>query len=194
MDFTRCQRPNGTFYGTAGQCRKGVEVPPLEEAVVMGRFNLAHEGHVDLVKEALKQAKTVNLIISDSSSNLDWNFRSLMLRKTLKNEGVDVSRVKFVKGRFPGTVIEELIQTRDPKSVGFFLGKDVANRKFIDGMSKKYGIKGGFIEAKKSDNPASSTRIRGAIDSKNSELLEQLVKTPYLRRLAIIGRQMEQGE
>lgn len=25
-DFTRCQRPNGTFYGTAGKCRKGDEV------------------------------------------------------------------------------------------------------------------------------------------------------------------------
>ena len=25
-DFTRCQRPNGTYYGTAGKCRKGVEV------------------------------------------------------------------------------------------------------------------------------------------------------------------------
>ena len=25
-DFTRCERPNGTHYGTAGRCRKGVEV------------------------------------------------------------------------------------------------------------------------------------------------------------------------
>jgi hypothetical protein len=24
-DFTRCVRPNGTAYGTSGQCRKGVE-------------------------------------------------------------------------------------------------------------------------------------------------------------------------
>lgn len=26
LDFTRCQRPDGSTYGTAGQCRKGVEV------------------------------------------------------------------------------------------------------------------------------------------------------------------------
>ena len=25
LDFTRCERPNGTAYGTAGKCRKGVE-------------------------------------------------------------------------------------------------------------------------------------------------------------------------
>jgi len=24
-DFTRCMRPNGSIYGTRGQCRKGVE-------------------------------------------------------------------------------------------------------------------------------------------------------------------------
>lgn len=27
-DFTRCQRADGTYYGTAGQCRKGREVDP----------------------------------------------------------------------------------------------------------------------------------------------------------------------
>jgi tRNA A-37 threonylcarbamoyl transferase component Bud32 len=27
FDFTRCQRPDGTHYGTAGKCRKGTEAP-----------------------------------------------------------------------------------------------------------------------------------------------------------------------
>ena len=26
-DFTRCERPNGTFYGTGGTCRKGSPAP-----------------------------------------------------------------------------------------------------------------------------------------------------------------------
>lgn len=30
-DYTACQRPNGTVYGTGGKCRKGVEVDPKEE-------------------------------------------------------------------------------------------------------------------------------------------------------------------
>ena len=29
--FTACQRPNGTVYGTGGKCRKGVEVDSKEE-------------------------------------------------------------------------------------------------------------------------------------------------------------------
>ncbi len=31
-DFTRCQRPNGSHYGTGGQCRQGSQVGPKEKA------------------------------------------------------------------------------------------------------------------------------------------------------------------
>ena len=34
FDFTRCQRPDGTFYGTGGQCRKGAQVGPKEMAAL----------------------------------------------------------------------------------------------------------------------------------------------------------------
>ena len=34
LDFTRCQRPDGTFYGTSGQCRKGAQVGPKEIALL----------------------------------------------------------------------------------------------------------------------------------------------------------------
>lgn len=30
-DFTRCVRPDGTFYGTRGKCRKGSETGPAEK-------------------------------------------------------------------------------------------------------------------------------------------------------------------
>jgi hypothetical protein len=29
-DFARCQRPDGTFYGTSGQCRKGTDAGPAQ--------------------------------------------------------------------------------------------------------------------------------------------------------------------
>ena len=32
FDFARCQLPNGSFYGTSGQCRKGAPVGPKEKA------------------------------------------------------------------------------------------------------------------------------------------------------------------
>lgn len=45
-DFVRCQRPNGTFYGSpSGRCRKGREVGPKEEAP-------AERSYDDLMAEA----------------------------------------------------------------------------------------------------------------------------------------------
>ncbi len=35
-NFTRCQRPNGTFYGTRGKCRKGAEAGPKERGEFLG--------------------------------------------------------------------------------------------------------------------------------------------------------------
>lgn len=38
-DFTRCQRPNGTHYGTAGKCRSGVEAPYADwETLAKGNY------------------------------------------------------------------------------------------------------------------------------------------------------------
>jgi len=36
-DFTRCERPNGSVYGTSGQCRKGVEVPVSDRKNTLSR-------------------------------------------------------------------------------------------------------------------------------------------------------------
>lgn len=33
LDFVRCERPDGSVYGTAGTCRKGVEIERLETGV-----------------------------------------------------------------------------------------------------------------------------------------------------------------
>ena len=34
FDFVRCQRANGTYYGTSGQCRQGTQVSDAEEAQI----------------------------------------------------------------------------------------------------------------------------------------------------------------
>ena len=37
LNFQRCERPNGTFYGTGGTCRKGAPVAPNESGGLKGR-------------------------------------------------------------------------------------------------------------------------------------------------------------
>ena len=37
-DFTRCERPDGTFYGTSGRCRKGTEAGPAPKKKTQGTY------------------------------------------------------------------------------------------------------------------------------------------------------------
>ncbi len=48
LDFARCQRPDGTYYGTSGQCRKGTLTDPKEKTAPKAKS-----------KKAQKQVKTL---------------------------------------------------------------------------------------------------------------------------------------
>jgi cytidyltransferase-like protein len=208
LSFTRCERPDGTFYGTGGTCRKGTTVgdkekPPLKEAVVQGRFNLSHKGHATFIAKVLNKAEKVTVIVSSlegerpgghdgKSGNLNWNFRVLMLRRALKVKGVDINRVNFVKDSSPDEEIKRMIKRNNKSEVGVFLGKDERNGVYAKELAKKYGISGGLIEANDEEGKVSSTRIRQVIDRKDWVGLQELMeKDPYLVRLAVAGRGME---
>jgi len=51
LDFAKCQRADGTFYGTSGTCRKGVEVKMPKSP---GIGPLSHSS-IDLAKESAKE-------------------------------------------------------------------------------------------------------------------------------------------
>ena len=60
FDFTLCRRPNGSFYGTAGKCRKGVEAEHEEE--VSRKDLLQHY-------EKTLGLKGIKLKVSDGDAN-----------------------------------------------------------------------------------------------------------------------------
>jgi nicotinamide mononucleotide adenylyltransferase len=206
LDFTRCERADGSAYGTGGTCRKGVEAP-LEEAVVQGRFNLAHSGHATFVKKVLDRSKRVNVIISSQegerpggvdgkAGNLDWNFRKAMLSRAFKKEGIDMSRVRFIKDVSPDKTIQEMVKKHGSK-VGVFLGKDERNGIYAKELAERYGVNGGLIEVDPSNRKetASSTAIRKAIDAGDRQTLRKIFERDrYLERLARAGRRYELGQ
>jgi hypothetical protein len=51
-DFTRCERPDGSAYGTGGKCRQGSEKAKTEEK----KGKLTHEVHANLDKGFSKKA------------------------------------------------------------------------------------------------------------------------------------------
>jgi hypothetical protein len=45
-EFVRCQRPNGTFYGTSGTCRSGSKVGPADRKLSGKYLGGGKEGKV----------------------------------------------------------------------------------------------------------------------------------------------------
>ena len=58
MDFARCQRPDGSVYGTSGQCRKGKEVGDKDVVGKDGKVKKKRKARfesTDQVKDRLKK-------------------------------------------------------------------------------------------------------------------------------------------
>lgn len=195
LDFARCVRPDGTAYGTAGRCRKGVEglkqKYPFKAAVTQGRFNIPHRGHAKLIKGMLERAPVVYVVLGKGKENVNRDFRSQMLRAVLRKEGVDLSRVKLVQGSSAPATLKGLIEENGKDKVLFMLGED--QKKFLDSMGKSLGMSTETIP--RSDEGASSSAIRRMIDSGDSgSLSKEMGGDPYLIRLAQIARKIEKDE
>jgi len=195
LDFTRCIRPNGTAYGTRGKCRKGVqqdrEEKPYSVAVTQGRFNIPHKGHVKLVREMLERAPLAYVVMGKGEKNVDKDFRAQMLRAILRKEGIDLERVKIVRGERISGITKGLSEREGKEKVVLVLGQD--QEKFLNSMGKSQGI--GTMAIPRSGEGASSSAIRRMIDSGDEEALrKEYDGDKYLVRLAKAARKVEKNE
>jgi hypothetical protein len=192
LDFTRCVRSNGTAYGTAGKCRKGTEQEkPYKAAVTQGRFNIPHQGHVKLIREMLRQAPVAHIVMGKGEGNVNKDFRAQMLRAMLRKEGVDLSRVKILRGESVARVTKGLSEKGESKDVVLVLGED--QEKFLKSMGKSQGI--GTVAVPRTSEGASSSAIRKMIDSGNEKALKKEYDgDKYLIRLAKVARKVEKNE
>lgn len=193
-DFVRCVRADGTAYGTSGKCRKGAEQEkqyPYKAAVTQGRFNIPHKGHAKLIKHLLEKAPIAYVVMGGGDKNVDKDFRSQMLRAILRKEGVDLSRVKLLKGDKASSVINNLKEIEGAKNVVFMLGED--QTKFLDSMKKSLGMDTAVVPRESSG--ASSSAIRKMIDSGDlKSVRKEFDGDDYLSRLALLARRVEKNE
>lgn len=192
LDFTRCMRPNGSHYGTSGKCRKGTEVgekeKPFKVGVTWGKYNIPTPGHARVVKNLLEKSQEAHIIMSGAKTNVDWHLRNLMFRRVLKEQGVDVSRVKFIHSPNTYESLRQIVGEQGGKNVVLALGEDRKN--YLEGLTKKLGISGDLIP--RPEGSESSTMMRGLIDSGDIKTLSRIYNdNPYLVRLAMIIRQEE---
>ena len=59
LDFARCQRPNGTFYGTAGICKSGAPVGAKEKEAPKGRKSSGEVSDADAKKLSASLTKQI---------------------------------------------------------------------------------------------------------------------------------------
>lgn len=192
FDFARCMRPDGSFYGTSGKCRKGEQVgakeKPYKVGVTWGKFNIPTKGHAKVVKNLLKDSEEVKIIMSGAKTNVDWNLRNLMFRRVLKSEGVDTSKVKFVHAPNTYQALKDIVSGEGAKNVVLALGEDRKN--YLEGLTSKLGIGGQLIP--RAEGSESSTMMRGIIDNKDFDKLAKMYNNDeYLVRLAKLIRKEE---
>ena len=194
-NFTRCERKDGSAYGTAGKCRKGVEAEakegtrPYKVAVTQGRFNIPHLGHVRLIQEMLEQADTAHVVIGRGADNVETDLRSQFLRAALRHAGVDLSRVKLIKGELIQGVASKLKEEHGGDNTVLVLGEDQGE--FMNKLTGTAGIKGHLVP--RSGESQSSTKIRQMVDADDEEALSKVYEGDrYLVRLARAARSVEQ--
>jgi len=192
FDFTRCVRSDGTYYGTKGKCRKGTETgakeKPFKVGVTWGKYNIPTPGHARVIQNLLEKSQVVNVIMSGAKTNVDWNLRNLMFRRVLKQQGVDVSRVRFIHASNTYEALKKVVDEQGAKNVLLALGEDRKNH--LEGLTKKLGIGGQLIP--RPEGSESSTMMRGLIDKGDFGKLREIYGSDeYLVKLARILRNEE---
>jgi len=109
-DFTRCVRPDGSSYGTAGKCRKGTETNKVDEEGRNSEKNFMRGKNVDferVEREADKWRKEANL---PSGEGRNYHDHIHVLFHEFVGGSSKIAEKAGVKGRSP-TIAEEYLVT-----------------------------------------------------------------------------------
>ena len=105
LDFARCQRPDGSFYGTSGQCRKGVSVGAKEKAALKKAAKAGNErAQKALNKLEGKKSGGSGVIGSVELNSGDDIYQRLMYNDDKVSRGA----VKLVKQQRKGSISADM--------------------------------------------------------------------------------------
>ena len=157
--------------------------PIYKNAVTFGRYNIPHYGHVELVQKMLEQAVIANVYLSGGKKNTDWNLRVLMLRHLLREEGVDLNRVNFLKASNPFDAVESVMDSDNDAVV--VLGEDQSQ--LLVKLCENYNLGG-----QTNRRSGSSTQVRHLLDHGDLDDVRYIYRGDgYAVRLAAMLRREE---
>jgi hypothetical protein len=176
-DFVRCQRPDGSYYGTSGKCRKGTEVSPAEVRAARPKTAAA--------KKALSSASVKQLQQLVSSGKLN-DAQKVVVEQEIQK--------KKVGGAAPGgpqaTKPEDKPQEK-PAEV-----KKEEPQKTNTQPSIRQTMENKIAELEKKYKQDQSSLTKGELEQAKRDLKERVdfeARTDHYRRLKEIDRRQEEA-
>ena len=127
-----------------------------KHAFTFGRFNLCHNGHIDLFKQMGDAAEAITIGLSTGPKNLTVRDRSQVITHALNKDPYFTVDFGVIPKRQPFEFSAE-IQQYNPEEVVFYLGQD--QWELAKAIERVYGIACVLIP-----RITSSSALRGMID------------------------------
>ena len=122
LDFARCQRPDGSFYGTSGQCRKGAPVDPREKKEAKAKDKKAELKKADALVAKLQEVNKGNQdIYSGAQDALD------SIAEDLAGGYDDIEKFPPHTQLFASDMKSSIADGEDPQDVAENMFESVAN-------------------------------------------------------------------
>ena len=131
------------------------------DAVSLGRLNIPHHGHVDLVVKMLEHADTAHMFLSTGRENVCLEARTEMFRHLLTLRGVDLSRVRLRSALNPWIAVQTVVNEATEKPV-IVLGDD--QNTLLEQLMDDFHL-GGIVNHRRT----SSSALRELLDHGNTE-------------------------
>jgi len=157
-----------------------------EVAVTFGRFNIGHNGHVQLIQQMLERGDEAHVYASTSGANNDWDLRVLLLTQLCRNANVDLNRVYFLKANSPFDAVGKAVEASPWQEAVIVLGSD--QQEMLRVLGEKFDC--ATIINRRSN---SSTQMRFFLDTEDfrEDLIHLYSGDEYATALAMILRKEE---
>jgi hypothetical protein len=114
LDFARCQRADGTFYGTSGQCRKGSKVGDKPAEAPKAKPSRAEK--IAKLRTAVDEAKKTGdkKKLKDLRHNLQILEKTAKLESQAKKTGRSVDDIARERNERATARVREMLAARYP--------------------------------------------------------------------------------
>ena len=151
-------------------------------ALTFGRFNLLHNGHIDLFRQMARDSKDVTIGLSTGPSNLTVRDRSQVINHALHSDPDFTTDFGVLPKRQPFELAAEIKQY-EPWEVVFYLGED--QWELSQAIKRHFGVDVVLIP-----RITSSSTLRGIIDAEDWPMLTKHVPMSILNKIVQL-RHME---